>query len=150
MKKKHGLAFFTIEKLQDPSISQGMGSKISLSSPDQKYDVRKTFQSMCGVLLLCFPLGKEHHAQYFRLKDNAKTIFCAQFCIVSLNICMCTNNHLTLILPSFRHSSTFQLLACLLAKARISEHVYTIRFKLKNSLRSSLKNNTMQVLSPCN
>ncbi len=125
---------------------KGWGPKLICQILTQKNDVRKTFQSMCGFCFFASHQAK-HHAQYFMLKDNAKTIFCAQFCIVSLNICMCTKNHLTLILPSF----IAQLFSCLLAcKSPDLRHVYTIRFKLKDSLLSSLKTNTMQVLNPGN
>lgn len=143
------LHFSLLKNYKIRPFLKGWGPKLVCQVLTKNMMLGRLFNPCVGFCFFASHQAK-HHAQYFRLKDDAKTIFCAQFCIVSLNICMCTNNHLTLILPSFRHSSTFQLLACLLAKARISEHVYTIRFKLKDSLRSSLKNNTMQVLSPCN
>ncbi len=127
---------------------KGWGPKLVCQILTKKNDVRKAFQSMCGVLLLCFPLAKTPCTVFQAQRQCKNNILCT--------ILHCVFEHLHAYKQSLDfntrllHTQFNFSVACLLAKARISEHVYTIRFKLKDSLGSSLKNNTMQVLSPCN
>jgi hypothetical protein len=144
--------FFHLWKKAWSSISRGVGSKINLSNPDPKMMLGRLFKSMCGFLLLCFPLDKTPCTIFYAQRQCKKTII---FC----TILHCVFQHLHVYKqsldfntqPSLLDSSTFQLLCLLACKSPDLRHfLYHNVSKLKDSLLSSLKNNTMQVLSPGN